>query len=698
MHNVVSGAGGNVVQVNSLTGDVNIMSGAGKAVPKQLPASPWPFVNRRKELADLDARLIARGTDAAWLGVVSGLGGVGKTATVLRWANAVASQFPDGQLYVDYAALRTESGTAVGDALADCLRGLGVQDDHIPGSSSGRLGLFRTKIAGRRCLIVLDDVTEPAQVLPFLPNAPGSAVVVTSNDRLVDLQLNGADPIMLQPLRPDDGVRMLQELCGEQRVLAERETARELVRLCAGLPIALRVASARLVASPRLRIGDLVSELADESRRLHGFARRGERLVSAVFDNVYRNLPGEAAMVYRRLGCVPCLDITWDVAEIAAMGVGGVDDAVQRLIEANLLNEVEGDRLRFHDLVRLHARECAARDEPAEVEASIVRAVAGHYLPRAVFADLATMNPNRLRIADPTALTEGLTDPFNGSSVKAAKWQVRERANLLHVLRAVADRGWHETAWQLAEALVPLYLNQRYLADWVESSELGAVAARLASNPAAEARLRSLVSRAYTDLGELTRAKEELHTAKELAHESGNLVLVASVWEFTGRYLDKVNPAGAVDAYRQAIEVNTAAKEWRGVALVTYFLGRALHASGDHAGALPLLTEAHETLTGMGDQRMAARALLSLGVARAKAGETEAARDALGAAADVLEQRGAVIYEAEARQALAGVLERTGDLDGARAQLRRVLEIHEKGGADVTDLVARLARLSPGAP
>jgi tetratricopeptide (TPR) repeat protein len=696
VRNVLSDVSGQAVQANVITGGVHFHHHDQRAdmphdTPHEVPGPLKGFVNRAAELAALDGLLRP---DAVGFGVLSGLAGIGKSSTMRQWVHRSAGHFPDARLYVDYAAWRTEGGTAVGDALAACLRSLGVTQDNIPTSPDGRAGMLRTRTAGKRCLIVLDDVTEYAQVLPFVPNTAGNALLVTSNDRLIELELDGADLLPMRPLDDEHGVLLLRSMCGEQRILAEEAAAVELVRLCEGLPVALRAAAGRLLSRPRLRLVALVGEMAGNNNRLDALTLRGERPVSAVFDNVYQNLDEKTAAVYRRLGLVPGLDISVEVA-VAATGMDEerVRDALHALVSAFLLDEIAEDRFRFHDLVRSHARECAEREEPDGRADDVLRAVSGYFLAMTAFADRAIMGEDRLRIVDLTPLTGG-DDPFDGDSGRAMAWLVAERANLVPVLRAVAASGWDERAWQSAELLVPFYLNRRDLADWIEASDLGADAARRAGNADAEARLRSVVSRAYTDLGELDRAGEELARARALVDNSDNLVLVASVWEFTGRYLDKTDPPAAIDAYWQSIKLNTAAGEQRGPALAWYFLGCALDAVGEHDKAVEALTDAHQSLTALGDSRMAGRALISLGVARARLGDTEAARADFATAITEFETSGATHYEAQARAALADLLEQVGDVAGAMTQVSRVLEIRQSGGGDVADLVARLDRLS----
>jgi tetratricopeptide (TPR) repeat protein len=239
-----------------------------------------------------------------------------------------------------------------------------------------------------------------------------------------------------------------------------------------------------------------------------------------------------------------------------------------------------------------------------------------------------------------------------------------------------------------------LYLNRRYLDDWIESSEIGAAAARRARNEQAEARLRSVVSRAYTEIGDYDRARKHLDVALTLADRSDNKVLSASVWEFIGRFRDAAEPELSAEAYEQAIHRNDEAGERRGMAIATYFLGCAMSSRGDQTAALPILKRARRLLEEIDDQRMAGRGSISIGLAHLRCGNAAEARAELSQAVDFFSSSEAAHYEAQAREALADVAVEAGDPEMAKEQLLRVLDIRKASGApDVAALQERLRRL-----
>ncbi|MFJ6214731.1 hypothetical protein ACIQGZ_15565 [Streptomyces sp. NPDC092296] len=664
--------------------------------PDQVPAPAAPFVDRTADLSRLDAWL-APGA-APSIGVLTGLPGVGKSATACHWAQRSRADFPDGQLYVDFAALRDRAGADVSEALAMCLRALGMDDQYIPGSLSERAGLYRTRTAGRRVLVVLDDVTQPAQVSALVPKGPG-AVLATSNARLGELSLHGARLMPLEPLDAAGGAELLSALCGAERVAAEPDAAALLVELCGGLPVALHIAAARLLTRRRLTLAGLAEELADENHRLTGLtvrSVRGESTVSAVIGLAYRDLPDDAARLYRLLGLLP--GRTFDAGTAAA--AAGLDTpTAERLLDvlddAHLLDTTEDGRHRFHDLVRLHARERAAAEEPDREREAVTARVVRHYLALTALADRAVQQ-KRLRIGNLAELLRDAPDPFAaGGRPAALAWLEAERADILAVLRAAARHGLDRRTWQLAEAFTILFLNHRHLGDWQESLELGIAAAVRDGQPAAEARLRSLLSRPLLDLGQDERARLELETAAARAEESENLVLRASVQEFLGRYWDRHDPDRARAAYRRSLDLNTAADEPRGVAIAAFFLGCAQHAAGDHHAALATLDDAYRRMRELGDARMAARVRAALGQVHGSLGDSGAARRELEAAARELHEVRASHYEAQALVALADLGERTGgDPAAVREQLTRAAEIHQAGGSPEAEaLLDRLARL-----
>lgn len=658
------------------------------AGPNEIPRPNPAFVNRSSELALLD-QLTEPGS-AARVAVITGVAGAGKSALAHMWAARRRDRFPDGCLNVDFGAMRTPDGTAVADGLADVLRSLGVDEKVIPTSPSARANLYRSTIAEKHCLVLLDDVANAAHVVPFLPNTGSAVVLVTSNSKLIELALDGAMIVELRPLTIDDAVRLLQRHCTDGRIQADTAATSELVRLCSGLPVALRAVATCLLRRPGQSVVDLVSDLRDESRRLDRLAVRGAHDLSVVFDSTFESLDPDVAQLYMDLGALPLRDLTYEIAAVVTDEVRA-GDLLDLLVDANLLMAKGDGRFQFHELVRLHARAKAlARKSPAYVD-GLVAQVLRHCVVMARRADEKIMG-DRLRIAGEQTDIDAVAKWFSNRG-KAMDWLVAMRANLLVMVRAAVEAGLDDLAWQLAEASTALYLNRRYVADWTESAELGAKAAARAGNPAAEARLRSLVSRAYTDSGDLDRAADELAKARERATQSGHTVLLASVLEFTGRYLEYVDIAAAVRTYEQALAANLDAGSARGAAIVRYFTGVARHRIGDDEQALVDLAGAYDELRALGDTRMAARVQVALGAVYLSTGDTAAADDRVRLAIEEFRELGASYYESEALVLLADVARAGADHEAERAALSRAIELRATAGVAVVDLEQRLAAL-----
>ncbi|WP_329465115.1 ATP-binding protein [Streptomyces sp. NBC_01431] len=667
--------------------------------PSEVPALRTRFVNRTAELADLGDSSAPADASHVDVRVLAGPPGVGKTALARHWAHAMRRNFPDGRLYVDFAALRgrSEAGADVLDAVGHCLRSLGVQDTRLPSSLEERCALFRDRTSELRVLLVLDDVTAPAQVRALIPHGAGSVVLATSTAKLGELSVDGARPLPLEPLTPQAALLLLAARCGEARIAADPDAARQVADLCSGLPVALHVAAARLLTDRHLTLSALAAELRDEERRLTALRVGGESPVSAVFDSSYRQLTPELAHGYRLLGWIP--GRSFDAATAAA-ALGTDVVAAQLLLDVledmSLLETAQDRRYRFHGLVRLHARERAAAEEPSDAGPAVVRRVLTHYLALTAFADRA-VRADRTRVADLRSLLAGRTDPFAAQSGrKPLDWLEAERANIMAVLRAAGEYRLYTPGWQLAEGFTVLFLHHRHLGDWQESLELGAGYAAAAVAPAAEARLRSLLSRPLMDLGEHDAAHRELEVALACAEVAGDLVLQASVREFSGRYWDQFDPSRAIAAYRRSRELNVRGEEPRGAAIAAFFLGRAQDAQGESADALATLRQARTDLLSLPDpdHRMAARATLALGRALDHLGRTDEAAAMLREGARTLREQQAYAYEAEALLDLAAIATRPGaDRSRLRDDLTRALTIHQEMGSPPTLIENLRARL-----
>src|SRR6185437_14903204 len=362
----------------------------GTPVPAQLPSAVPAFAGRLAELARLDALLPPAGAaassapPAAVITAVSGTAGVGKTALAVHWAHRVAARFPDGQLYVNLRGF-DPAGQALepGAAMQGFLAALGVPADGIPAGLPAQAGLYRSLLAGRRVLVVLDNARDVEQVRPLLPGSPGCMALVTSRDRLTGLvATDGAFPLTLDLLPAADARDLLAQRLGPGRVASEPAAVADIVAGCARLPLALTIAAARAATHPTFPLAVLATELREATHALDPF--QGGDLatdVRAVFSWSYRALSPGAARLFRLLGLHPGPDIGLAAAaSLAAAGPDRVRVPLAELTRAHLLAEHAPGRYAFHDLLRSYAAEQALAHDGQEARDAAVHRVLDHYL------------------------------------------------------------------------------------------------------------------------------------------------------------------------------------------------------------------------------------------------------------------------------------------------------------------------------
>ncbi|MEU6245981.1 BTAD domain-containing putative transcriptional regulator [Glycomyces sp. NPDC047010] len=454
-----------------------------RTVPRELPAEAAGFTGRAAELRDLDAARTgsdADGIPPAPLIVITGMGGVGKTATAVHWARRIAADYPDGQLHLNLRGRTALPPLTPAEAVAALLRSLGHAGDQVPADPDEAAARLRTATAGRRLLVLLDDAESAAQIIPLLPAGPGSLTVATSRDRLSDLAPHGAHRLDLAPLAPADATALLKALMRIPRT-EDRPDLADLARAAGYLPLALRLAA------------------ADPGRP--GALAEG---VAAVFDRSYRALPEDARRVLRLLAPVPVRSLSTAAAGVlAGLDPAAADLAVERLVHAHMANRDARGRLVLHDLIRDHASGLA---DPTERAAALDR-LHHWYLDRADAA-CRTRHPGYARLPGPARTAPDTPE-------QAARWLDDERDELV----AVARTATGETAWRLADILRGHAWTALATADFLA---LGQAALHHADGSLpGEAAAELCMSTAYVKSRDFTDAARHAERAADRAHRLG---------------------------------------------------------------------------------------------------------------------------------------------------------------------------------
>ena len=511
-----------------------LLAPAPKLIPRLLPRAPQRFVNRQPELASLDALLDrAETAPSPLVAVLSGMHGVGKSAIGRVWAHRNHERFPGGTLSADFSRRRNPHGVRVSDVLADFLRELGTSDVAMPITLRDRQRLFERLTADRKLLVLLDDVDQPAQALSALPAGAGSVVVVTSAFRMEELVRGGAHPLTLEPLDDRAALELVAEMAGRDRLDADTVATADVLAACGGLPIALCVCGARLATHPDRGVAWLAEQLEAGPRRLTALSPPGEFDISAVLSVAYRDLDAPAAMMYRRLGLHPGVDLAAPAAAVlAGIPLTETTALLDQLQDAYLLTGDEESRLRPHDLVRDHMRACAAAYVTEPLREDAIRRVVDWYTAAVRVADHAIVD-DRLRLgARDDVFAAHL--PQLRSSHEAFAWFSGEAINVLAAQRAALDREWDDRVWQIAEALWPLCASHKRFTEWIDSHDAAILAGERLGDQRVLARMRSQLARAYAELGDVPRAEHEMGLALAAAREGGDKQLQASVIEFGG--------------------------------------------------------------------------------------------------------------------------------------------------------------------
>ena len=632
--------------LTELTGDRPV------AVPRQLPAAIPHFAGRVQELASLDTLLAEVASSASGTVVISairGTAGVGKTTVAVHWAHRVAGQFPHGQLYVNLRGNGPSSAlVSPTEAIRGFLDALAVPAERIPSGADAQAGLFRSLLAGRKMLILLDNAKDAAQVRPLLPGTVGCLVLVTSRSRLTGLAAaEGAQPLTVNLFAEHEARDLLSQRLGHERVSAEPDAVAELITLSARLPLALSIAAAR-AAEPTQPLASLVAELRSERGRLDSFETGdpGSSL-RVLFSWSYQNLSQPGARMFRLLSLHPGPDITAAAAaSLAALTPAQARALITELADANLISESAPGRYAFHDLLRRYATDLAiAADAEAERRESMHR-ILDHYLHTAC-AGTRALNPARPRLAlePPRA---GVSPEVISSPADAMEWFSAERHVLIAATTWASGQGFDRHAWQLPWALALFFQRKGYWPDLVASQHGAIAAAQRLGDLAGQAHACRDLGWAKFHLGAFTGAGDCFHRALDLhtqlrdpAGQARDHHDIAAADAKLGRF------SQALEHAQQSLALLEGGSDRAALAKATNGVGY-LHAQlGDYEQGLAYCERALDLIRGLNDPLNEAATLDSVGYALTYLGRYAEAIDYLRTAAGMIEGLRALPWKVE---------------------------------------------------
>ncbi len=477
-------------------------------VPRQLPSDVPGFTGREAYLRRLDAMPDG---DPPPRVVITGPAGVGKTALAVRWAHRVRDRFPDGQLYVDMRGYATDLPLQPSEVLGRFLRSLGVPPKEIPMEMEEAAALYRSLLSDRRVLVLVDNVRRPAQVRPLVPSGPGCLLVVTGRDRLDGfVARDGATRVDLGPLAAEEAQRLLASLVG-MRSQSDAAASRILALQCGHLPLALRIAAARLASQPHLTLAEYSRQL-NETGRLEALQVEDdpEATVRAAFDLSHATLSVAAQRLFHLLGLAPGPHIgPWATAALAALPEPAARALLDELTSAHLVAQEATDRFVLHDLLREYARELVGVSSREALDRYLER-----YLARATAA-AERMYPHLLRLPSDTG-----GETFDDADA-AGSWLDAERANLVAIATHAARHGPPRIAWRLADTLRGYLYLRMHTPEWRTIAQAGLDAAQVQGDPAAIAAARLCAATLQFAQGAHREAIGHYAAALESAQQAG---------------------------------------------------------------------------------------------------------------------------------------------------------------------------------
>jgi tetratricopeptide (TPR) repeat protein len=667
-------------------------------VPRQLPPDLRVFAGREDELAILTRLADEAATSGGTVVItaIEGTAGIGKTALAVHLAHQKVDAFPDGQLYVNLRGFDA-GGLTVNPSVA--LRGflddLAVPPDRIPDNLDGQAALYRSLIASRRMLVVLDNARDPDHVRPLLPGAPHCLVLVTSRNRMASLVAReGAGALPLDLLSDREAWELLGKRIGDERVNAEPEAVTEIITLCARLPLALAIVAARAVLQDHFPLAALADELRSARRTLDALSPGDPNAdVRVAFSWSYDKTSHDAARLFRLLG----LHGGPDIGVAAAAALADVEPHQARrllmeLSEARLLDERGPARFSTHDLLRAYASELVQETESSSAQRAAARRLLDFYLATA-HAAMSEMFPlvGPIEIVAPA---DAPRDPSVTDYETAWAWFETEHRVLLTALDVAAAYDLDEHLWQLAWGLQDYFRRRGLWHEWASSQEVALTAAFRLGDPLAQAHCHHGIGRATSWLGRYQTAEKHFETALRIfAEHDDQLGQAHAQLDFAQMYSYQGRPQDAVPHATTALALAREAGDLRVQAKALNNGGWYAAQLGDGENALELCQQGLTLFIALEDRRGQSNTLDSVGYAHALLGNHEEALQYYERSLVLRRELGDLHGEAATLTHVGDSLEATGDLPRARSAWQDALIILEElGHTDALEVADKLAR------
>jgi tetratricopeptide (TPR) repeat protein len=654
------------------------------AVPRQLPAAVAGFAGREAELEALSTLLedITPDGGSVVISAVHGTAGIGKTALAVHWAHQVARRFPDGQLYVNLRGFDPAVPPMTsGEAIRGFLDAFEVPVERIPVSLDAQAALYRSLLAGRRALVVLDNARDIDQIRPLLPGSPGSMVVVTSRNQLTGLIAEGARPLTLDLLPVADARRLLAGRLGQSRVAAQPQAAEEIIIRCARLPLALAIVAARATSHPTFPLTALADELRDARQRLAAL-NSGEATTDtrAVFSWSYQQLTDDAARLFRLLGLHPGPDVSVPAAAgLADIPVERARSLMAELARTHLIAEHTPGRFIFHDLLRVYATEQAHAHETAAERQAALRRVLDHYLHTAHSGALLLYPggpPISVIPPEPGVRPQELED-----YPAASAWFEAEYPVLLAVIEQAIAMDCSTHAWQLAWTLTGYFRQRGHWHDWIATFHTTLTGAQRLNDQRGQAHTHAGLGRVCAYLGRYqdahTHLRQALQLFEDLADQAGQAdahYRLGQLFVFWHRYEEALAHA------EQALALSSAAGYRRGQATALNDIGWFHILLGNPEQTLTYGQQALAIHRELGDSRSEGFTLDTVGYAHHHLGHHQQA-------AAYFEQALLILRKGPDRFDQAAILDHlgdthhvAGDLTAARGAWHQAVEILDRLG------------------